>query len=295
MRFASVEEAADALGRRDAFVESLSRFDLEVRLQTDQPVEPKDLVEFARRQVVAWRPEQIEHVSAVIESVRAKLAGLRQCLPPETLLIQTTGREEGNAAYTRGTAIILPTDKAALPRERLERLVLHELFHVISRHNLNLRAELYRMIGFEVAEEIALPPALRNRKITNPDAPKIDCRITLDHQGRQADFAPVLLASPPQYDAEMGGSIFNYLTFRLIEVEPHEGSWRVALRDGEPTLVDPSQTPAFFERIGRNTKYIIHPDEILADNFVLMATDAEALATPGIVDAMRRELIRPND
>ncbi len=41
--------------------------------------------------------------------------------------------------------------------------------------------------------------------------------------------------------------------------------------------------------IGNNTHYIIHPEEILADNFVFWMTDlenAEKLATPDIIKKM---------
>ena len=44
------------------------------------------------------------------------------------------------------------------------------------------------------------------------------------------------------------------------------------------------------EQIGGNTNYIIHPDEILADNFVHLALEAEKLATPRIIEEMKKTL-----
>ena len=40
---------------------------------------------------------------------------------------------------------------------------------------------------------------------------------------------------------------------------------RPVLATGEPVLLDPANVPDFHEQIGRNTKYIIHPEEVLAD------------------------------
>ena len=291
LRFATVEEGAAVFARRDAFLNSLSRFDLQARLHTDRAVSVEQIIDFYQGEVVAWQPEQKERLLKIIVAARERMSRWHLPLPPEILLIQTTGREEGHAAYTRGAAIVLPTEKLALTFDKLLRLFIHEIFHVLSRYDAKVRAELYRVIGFEVCNEIALPPNLRDRKITNPDAPRIDCRITLDHQGRQAAFAPVLLASR-DYDAQQGGTIFDYLTFRLIEIELVCGVWRPVLRNGQATFLDPREMAPFYDRIGRNTKYIIHPDEILADNFILLAMGDLNLATPRIVEEMGRILSR---
>ena len=54
-----------------------------------------------------------------------------------------------------------------------------------------------------------------------------------------------------------------------MEVE----TWRTATAPAsgparrQPVLLDPEDLPDYHRRIGRNTNYIIHPDEILADNF----------------------------
>jgi hypothetical protein len=42
----------------------------------------------------------------------------------------------------------------------------------------------------------------------------------------------------------------------------------------------------FFEQIGRNTRYIVHPEEIMADNFSLMLFGG-TLSNPEIVEALR--------
>ena len=40
-------------------------------------------------------------------------------------------------------------------------------------------------------------------------------------------------------------------------------------RDGASTIKT-KEVNNFFEQIGRNTNYIIHPDEVLADNFIFL-------------------------
>ena len=62
------------------------------------------------------------------------------------------------------------------------------------------------------------------------------------------------------------------------------------LEGGEPVVVDAKKEPAFYEKIGKNTNYVIHPDEILADNFVHLVMQDPDLMTPRIVDELRLTL-----
>ena len=75
-------------------------------------------------------------------------------------MIKTTGREEGNAAYCRGKAIVLPASKLQLPPNRLQRLLMHELFHLLSRQDPQLRKQLYGIVGFTPCDPIALPASM---------------------------------------------------------------------------------------------------------------------------------------
>jgi hypothetical protein len=68
---------------------------------------------------------------------------------------------------------------------------------------------------------------------------------------------------------------------------------RVGAEEGADSTQDASgmlavsQLEGFVEQVGRNTGYIIHPEEILADNFKLLATGAENVPSPQILDKMR--------
>ena len=48
----------------------------------------------------------------------------------------------------------------------------------------------------------------------------------------------------------------------------------------------------FTEQVGRNTDYIIHPEEILADNFALLVLNEHDVASPEILQKMREALAR---
>jgi hypothetical protein len=75
-----------------------------------------------------------------------------------------------------------------------------------------------------------------------------------------------------------------------MKVERQEGGWRPLLVEGEPVMLAVEQLKSFSEQIGQNTKYIIHPDEIMADNFVHLIMQTEKLASPKIVEQMGERL-----
>ncbi|MBW3595685.1 MAG: hypothetical protein KY475_00255 [Planctomycetes bacterium] len=293
IRFSSVEAGAEVLRREDEFTRTLSRFDLQSRLTTTGDVSSEDLRRFAARQVVPWSESEIEEIAPLIASLREQLDDFPPLFPETVLLIKTTGKEEGGAAYCRQNAIVLPGSMLRRPAESLKRLLAHELFHVLSRHNPELRDRLYAVVGFRPAGSIELPASLADRKITNPDAPGIEHFVELRTDRGVIAATPILFASVDEYDPAIGGSFFGVMQFRLMQLRRDGEKWRPA-RDAhdEPILLDPRETPAYLDAVGRNTDYIIHPEEVLADNFAHLLLGAEDLKTPRIVEELRAVLMR---
>ena len=290
VHFASAEEGTAVLTAEDDFTKALSRFDLQCRLQTGGPVTIADWRKFVAGQVLPWEEKQVAKVGESIGRLRERLEKFNLPLPEKIQLVHTTGKEEGDAAYTRGAAIILPDRVLAHTPGQFDRLLLHELFHILSRHQPMLRSELYGLIGFQTCPPIALPPSLADRKLTNPDAPLVDCYIELAGADGTYLGAPVLYASAKEYDAKAGGTLFKYLTVRLLVIEKREDQWRPVMKGEQPVVIDPTKEEAFYAKIGRNTNYVIHPDEILADNFVHLVLGEQNLATPRIVERMGKVL-----
>ncbi len=287
-QFAEKDAGARLLQESDRFLESLSEFELQSRLQTKDDVSLKARQRFVAAQVLYWTDSEKAMLRRLLDQVSAKFPV--DLLPETVIFIKTTGKEEGGAAYCRRHAVALPLRLLQMPDDRLQRLLVHELFHVISSHQPALRKQLYAIIGFTTCAALELPESLRDRKITNPDAPLIDCFIRLQAGDREFAAAPILFATPATYDVSAGGTFFRYLTFRVMELEETAGKRQVRLENGEPVLHDPRQLASYAEQIGRNTNYIIHPDEILADNFVSLVLADGNLKTPRIIEAMRQVL-----
>jgi hypothetical protein len=290
VRFASIEEGRRILGTRDDFVASLSAFDRSARLRTGRDVNTEKYLKFVSAQVLAWEDAEIQKLRSIFESIGKKLSRFRMRFPERVSLVKTTGKEEGDAAHCRGNAIVLPRNEVASPSAKLEQLLIHELFHIFSRNDAARRKSLYAVVGFKPCSEITLPKKLRRRKITNPDAPKIDVFIEVTHRGKKIEVVPVLLSSHTRYDVKRGGNFFDYLTFQLLQVEKRGEEWVVKKARGRPVLLTVPDVQGFTEQIGRNSDYIIHPEEVLADNFVLLANRRSNVPTPRILEEMKKIL-----
>lgn len=289
---ATVEQGKAILTTKDDFVLRMSLFDRAARIKTDQEVSEEEYLEFVGMNVLPWSDEEKRVIASALEGIPAKLEPFSLPLPEKVYLVKTTGSEEGGAAYTRGNAIIFPKANLTAPVPSLQQTICHELFHILSRCNPDLREKLYAVIGFVKCNEVDFPSELKPRKLTNPDAPKNDHCILVQAKGKKHWAVPILFSRTEKYDVKRGGEFFHYLEFRFLLVERDETTSMVKpMYDGQKAeLVDMRQVSGFIEQVGRNTGYIIHPEEILADNFALLVLKRQNLPSPDITGKMEEIL-----
>ena len=287
--FASVAEGRRLLTSRDEFVERMSPFDRAARLKTDKDVTERQYLEFVGQSVLEWNAAEKQKISSAFQGIHKTLESMALPFPKNVLIVKTTGKEEGGAAYTRTNAIVLPEGELEAPGAEMQKTICHELFHILTRANPDLREKLYAAIGFAKCSEVAFPPELKSRKITNPDAPRNDHCIRVKVAVKEQWAIPILFSSAEKYDVAGGGEFFNYLQFQLLLVDrSNVGSTVRPLLDGQKSkIVDIQQVSGFFEQVGKNTGYIIHPEEILADNFALLVLGRRNLPSSEIIEKIQ--------
>ncbi len=289
LTFASKEDAASLLATEDDFVKRLSPFDRAARLKADDVVDQATYLKFVSQQTLDWTDTEKATINASWQRIVPRLAGAKINVPPQITMIKTTGLEEGNTAYTRGTSIILPTSRTG--DRGLDALMAHELFHVLSRNDAQMRERLYKIIGFRKCGELELPPELKDRRMTNPDGPINDHCIEVTYDGKQVWVVPVLFAKVEKYEKQAGGEFFSFLDLALMAIESPEtpGQSKVMMEDGKPLRLGPLNAKGFLEQIGKNTGYIIHPDEVLADNFSMWITKRK-VPQPELLEKIEKAL-----
>ena len=292
--FAAIDEGRQILTTPDDFVLRMSPFDRSARMKTDRDVSQEEYLEYVGRNVLAWSDVEKRKITSAIEDIQTELEALSPLFPKKIFIVKTTGEEEGGAAYTRANAIILPESRLAAPTPIIQKTICHELFHIITRANPDLREKFYAAIGFVKCNEVAFPLELKSRKITNPDAPRNDHCIRLQVGGQEHWAIPILFSNDERYNVEQGGEFFNYLQFQFLLVERDDDSSTVKpIYNGQkPMLVPIQQVSGFFEQVGKNTRYIIHPEEILADNFTFLVLKESNLPSPAIIEKLENILIR---
>jgi hypothetical protein len=290
LRFASIDEARTVLGARDEFVARLSPFDRAARLRSAGEVSEDEYLAFARAAAREWSNDERARITAAFTAIEPKLDELLPSLGRPILIVKTSGEEEGGAGYTRANAVMLP--QALTNAGELQRLLAHEIFHVVSRNAPELKRALYRAIGFEECGEVTLPRPLAERKMTNPDAPVNEHCIEVQVDGANVWGMPILLSRHERYDPAAGVPFFGYLTLSMLLIERDGAAARPLERNGAPVLVPFERVGRLAEQIGRNTGYVIHAEEILASNFELLVQGAGDVPSPEVLERLRAELAR---
>ena len=286
--FSDKPKASKLLSINDEFITELSSFDRSSRLKTNSEVTREEFLGFVSKQVKTWTEDEIREIEEIVGNINEKLDEYSLHFPKEINLIKTTGKEEGNAAYCRSNSIIIPQLMVDAIKE-LERLITHELFHIFSKNNPEMREKLYDVIGFLKCPKLNFPVEFKDFKITNPDAPLNDHYIELTIENRTVKTIPVLFSNE-HYDVSREGEFFDYLQFRLLSVNINEGECNPIYNGNQLVLFHPENTPNYFQRVGRNTNYVIHPEEILADNFVLMVNRRYSVPNPEILEKIKKIL-----
>ena len=290
IRFASGKEAQVFLKTEDAFLLNLSPFDRSARLKTNKNVNHAGFLQFITKQTMNWDSGEKDKINAIVKRIITSASGYNLLFPSEIVFVKTTGKEEGNAAYCRSAnVVVLPARFTALPADRLYRLVFHELFHVFSRNNPEIQEKLYEIVSYKKCRELKIPEDLFNRKITNPDAVQNNYFFSAGINGNTYTLMPILLASS-NYDQKKGGEFFDYLELYFIAVTESGNNMVPMLENGKYILFTLEQVPGYLDLVGKNTDYIIHPEEIMADNFVFLLNNARNLPNMEILEKMRKVL-----
>ena len=269
--FADLHRAQKSLAHKDHWAIQLSDFDMGARQKTAEPTDLKTFLDFAAAAGRDWTAEEKNHWQALVDRLSDAMRGLNLHLP-NIDLVKTTGEEElGAAGYTRRNAIMLSESVISLPVTDARRayfLLAHEVFHVLSRADSRLRDDLYALLGFKRVDGFEYPAELEGRRLSNPDAFAYLHTVTVQSGSESVNVMPVIQSLLRLDEVIQLPNFFDALDIVLLSVDAGTGE---ALRDGNGDLIkynfgNTNWVPLML----RNSTFIIHPEEILADNFATL-------------------------
>jgi hypothetical protein len=300
LQFAGIDQARDILGRSDEWARQLSAFDRGARQRILEPTNTRDFLEFIAGAAAAWTDDEVVYWQSLIDQLGEAMDGLNLVLP-DAWMVKTTGLEEFNAVYVRNQSIVLPQGRVDIAGDvtRDFFLLAHELFHLLSLENPSWRDELYALLGFRRFLGFEFPPELEDRRLSNPMyGARHEYAVTVQTDTGPADVIPVYQAAVPLEEfvaiSEQGmKALFEAVDFVLLPVDTGTGT---VLRDdrGKPVVYKFEDTD-WVDRMQRNSSYIIHPDELLADNFALLMEWRRSGNVPEAVPGGPGQGFRVND
>lgn len=283
------DTAINLLKQIDQFVSNMSPFDMQVRMRSTTQVTLDQYINFVSSNIVNWETKYEKLFESAIKKIAetSYSANILKCcsFPSKIYIVLTTGAEECDAAYCRNNNVIVMPKTC--DEKEWEKTVPHELFHIWSRNNISLRNQLYETIGYyTIPGDVSIfPLKLKDHKITNPDAPTTKHYIKLcckESPTTEVCLAPILLTETDYCDAKLG--LFDCLKTMFVALD--EKSYEPI--DGKVYSYD--DVYGLLEKIGSNTDYIIHPEEVLADNFVLLLHENKNLTSPIVVENLKKIL-----
>ena len=286
-RPATLEEAKKLMLTEDSYILNRSSFDIVSRLQNPEGTK-EELIAMSIQELREWTDEEKEKIQHLTETINNTIRRepFKLPLPKEIMLVKSTLNDEGGAGgYTRSNWIAL-TDRlfTHLPTDFHQKLLLHETFHVLTRNSLAFKRKMYETIGFTVTdEELDYPKDLWDIHISNPDVGRYDSYATFIVEGKPVKCAMVLYADRPYTT----GSFFQYMNIGFV---PYNEQMKPEQENGKTIVYPMEKISDFKKKIGENTQYIIHPEEILAENFVLAFTDQQSVPTPDLKEKVRKIL-----
>jgi len=292
VRFATRDQATQILGAKDGFARALGSFDRSARLQATENVSTAQVLDFMSRQARSFTDDEKSRVTELLASIRRRLRelGWDLPLPRQVLLVKASSRLENGFPHCRQNAIILPNSTAGLRNPDLKLIIIHELFHILTIAAPDLQERLYAVVGFKPCPGVSFPKQLTERKVTNPDAFGVNYCAELEYQGRPIHATPILLSPTATYDPSRDIPFIEYARVRFLVVEKEGEKWACRYKDGSPMVLKRSEVSGYLDKVGRNTGYIIHPEEVLAQNFMFIVRGREEFRTPEIPAEMTKVL-----
>ena len=261
-RCASKEEGAELMLSNKEYYAKFSQNDLDYKMQKKNAT-MEEYLEFAAQQTLDFTDEEKAAIDAELAAMEQKLTDNGYDIPPidEIVFIKTTTKEENGAGgYTHGTQIYIAKDvldghmNSPGNDSYFHEFFWHELFHCLTRCNPDFRADMYKLIHFTVEEEdYELPPSVFEYHITNPDVEHHNSHATFRINGEDVECFTDFVTT--EHFKQPGDSFFFCSTTALVPI------------DGTDVYYTPEEAENFDEVFGRNTEYVVDPEECMADNF----------------------------
>lgn len=286
-KFADKETAIRILTANDEYLTTMKP--IEIALQVGSPTADKtieDLKAHYATNVLEWPEAEKALMKALLVTHKKKLSKISHMLPDTVYFIKVADAVESGIPHTRGNAFVSPARRTSISTK----LFFHQIFHILSRHNRIKRASLYNIIGFRPCY-FQPNEDVDKYTIRNPEAPFTEFFLPVEINDEDTYVMSYLHTTYEGFDPSVERGFDGHITGDLIEVTVDKGICKPVIKaDGTPSIFKHEEVPDFYEKVGYNTNFDIHPEEIIADNFAFLMMDKPGLANPEIPEEIEEWL-----
>lgn len=298
VRFVSGDLAKTLLTQNDEYIRALSPMDIKTRCGHTHATKDEYL-KTLENEVLEWKAFEIQRVKNSIKFYQPAMNALGLKLPKIIDIIKIKDGMYQGLAFTRLSFIVF--SQSVFRVETFEKHIFpHEIFHVYSRYNRDISAELYQLIGFEDVGKLILSDDLASRKLNNPDYVHDFYSINIqveegDYEGETFRVFPVVRAKSNSLKSRQPFAFYYVNGYRLLVADKKGAHYVPRMVDGMPIFLEP-KTTNFNEITQLNSAYSTGPEEIMAENFYFLLeeliTKKRYASSPGILDKMKAVLLK---
>lgn len=275
-RFADAEEGIELRMENDNYFDNLTQNDLDYRTGKSGAT-LEDFKALAQKQGDTFTEEEKQAIADSIARIGARFKEIGFHYPSNSDIVfvkNKMGDEFGAAAYTQSNQIYLEGENLDFMKDipkLLDGMIVHELFHVLSRNNPDLRQALYDVFGFTITEEPNFTPEIRAILGSNPDVEKFDSYAMFTINGKPTKAVVVTLLKKPYSD---GQNLFDNFSTGIVPYDNPDKYYTI------------DEVSNFWDVFGENSAYVITTEEAIADNFtsaVIYGMDGRTYKSPEII------------
>lgn len=270
------EEGQGLINEMDHYLETMSTSVMMAKMNSNNMVELSEFRRYLVESVCDFTNEETQKNKKCLDRMNTELTdfGLRNQM--HINIVKTNGKDEWNSAYTRGNTIYLPIKKLqSYGVNELYDLLLHEYFHVYSRMNSQIRRELYELLGFKKCDSKLIPEKVRKYLIFNPDAMEIVV-TTIEHEKNKIKVIPLIVMDEIEIDSSKDITASIHMKVYIPEFVQ---------------LEDMKRYDELENQLMVNTDFAQHPEETLAENFVLVINKAKKGEHQDFLERMAKVLM----
>lgn len=287
-KLATIKKGKQLISEDDQYLRELLPHEYALKMNKNKQVNRDEFIDFLKSCVLEWQERESLKLKCILTEITQDL-NLRINMVKPIYIVKTSGLEEWNSAYTRENAIIIPLNRINDSKITLKKLLIHEVFHVISKQFSSIKNKLYYMLGYEKINSVILTDKLKKIKLTNPDAPTLNYFTWVYVKDGLKPVVPIVLLKEDRDNIDCAKDILESIITKMIVVEEKAGCFNI---NEKSEMITRHDIIGYKNKTLKHINQFEHPEEILANLFTQFIMGEDSYISHELLNEFYKSLIR---